>query len=456
MAKQMTETQRLKVPPYSQEAEQGLLGCVLYDGQALDAVTTLVAPGDFYDPGHGLIYGAARSLAAAGTPIDVITVFEFLQRTGQDEAVGGIKYINELCQGVANAARVAAYAQIVAEKSTLRKLIAVGSEISEKAYAPHGEAAADVQAHAERLVLGVADASAKGKTAVCAMPELLVELADKIDAMASDPDALRGVPTGLTDLDRLLGGMQKTDLLVLAARPSMGKTALALNIAQHVGVTQALPTLVISLEMSAAQLALRLVGGVGRIDQTRLRSGKLLDEEWGRLTEAMQTLHGAPLKICETPALRVSDVAAVARRVARDCKGLGLVIVDYMQLMQGDGGQAQDTRNDVVSQISRGLKAMAKDLDCPVLVLSQLNRAVEARTDKRPMMSDLRESGAIEQDADVVMFIYRDDYYNKESREPGVAEVIVSKQRNGPTGAVKLTFLKHLTKFENLAHGGKP
>jgi len=285
------------------------------------------------------------------------------------------------------------------------------------------------------------------------MGNLVVELLDRVEEMSQNPNDITGVPTGFFDLDRMTSGMQAGDLIVLAARPSMGKTALAINIAENVALKEGLPVAVFSMEMGASQLAIRIVGSIGRIDQGRLRTGKLQDEEWPRLAEAVERLRTVSLSIDETPGLTPSELRASARRLARNCGKLGLVVVDYLQLMSGSSGGDGDNRATELGEISRGLKMLAKELQCPVIALSQLNRGVEQRTDKRPMMSDLRESGAIEQDADVIMFIYRDDYYNKDSKEPGVAEIIIGKQRNGPTGTVKLTFLKPITKFESYAGG---
>ncbi len=283
---------------------------------------------------------------------------------------------------------------------------------------------------------------------------LVVELLDRVEEMSQNPNDITGVPTGFIDFDRMTSGMQSGDLLVLAARPSMGKTALAINIAENVAIHEGLPVAVFSMEMGASQLAVRIVGSMGRIDQSRLRTGKLSDEEWPRLSDAVEQLRTVSLFIDETPGLTVSELRASARRLARRCGKLGLIVVDYLQLMSGSSGGDGDNRATELGEISRGLKMLAKELQCPLNALSQLNRSVEQRTDKRPMMSDLRESGAIEQDADVIMFIYRDDYYNKDSKEPGVAEVIIAKQRNGPTGTVKLAFLKPITKFESLFSSG--
>ena len=304
---------------------------------------------------------------------------------------------------------------------------------------------------AEQKIFNIGEEGSRMRQGFQSMGNLVVQLLDRVEEMSQNPNDITGVPTGFFDLDRMTSGMQAGDLIVLAARPSMGKTALAINIAENVALNEGLPVAVFSMEMGASQLAIRIVGSIGRIDQTRLRTGKLLDEEWPRLTEAVERLRNVSLSIDETPGLTPSELRASARRLARNCGKLGLVVVDYLQLMSGSSGTDGDNRATELGEISRGLKMLAKELQCPVIALSQLNQGVEQRTDKRPMMSDLRESGAIEQDADVIMFIYRDDYYNKDSKEPGVAEIIIGKQRNGPTGTVKLTFLKPITKFESYA-----
>ncbi|MEY3913787.1 MAG: Replicative helicase, partial [Pseudomonadota bacterium] len=307
---------------------------------------------------------------------------------------------------------------------------------------------------AEQKIFHIGEEGSRMKQGFQSMNSLVVQLLDRVEEMSQNPNDITGVPTGFHDFDRMTSGMQPGDLIVLAARPSMGKTALAINIAENVAVQEGLPVAVFSMEMGASQLAVRIVGSIGRIDQGHLRTGKLSDDEWPRLTEAIEKLRNVSLHIDETPGLTTSELRANARRLSRQCGKLGLIVVDYLQLMSGSSSDGSDNRATELGEISRGLKMLAKELQCPVIALSQLNRSVEQRTDKRPMMSDLRESGAIEQDADVIMFIYRDDYYNKDSKEPGVAEVIIGKQRNGPTGTIKLAFLKPITKFESLASGG--
>jgi replicative DNA helicase len=387
-------------------------------------------------------------------PADVITVHEQLQNQGKAEGLGGLGYLNSLAQYVPSASNIRRYAEIVRERSILRKLVTASDEIATNAFSPQGRPIEKILDEAEQKIFNIGEEGSRMKQGFQSMDTLVVDLMDRVQDMADNPNDITGVPTGFYDLDRMTSGLQAGDLVVLAARPSMGKTAFAINIAEHVALNEGLPVAVFSMEMGAAQLAVRVVGSIGRIDQGHLRSGKLTDEEWPRLTDAIERLRTVSLHIDETPGLTTSELRANARRLARKCGKLGLIVVDYLQLMSGSSGSDGDNRATELGEISRGLKMLAKELQCPVIALSQLNRGVEQRTDKRPMMSDLRESGAIEQDADIIMFIYRDDYYNKDSKDPGVAEIIIGKQRNGPTGAVRLTFLKPLTRFESLASGG--
>jgi replicative DNA helicase len=389
----------------------------------------------------------------ASKPADVITVNEQLQNQGKADEMGGLGYLNSLAQYVPSASNIRRYAEIVRERSILRKLVSASDEIATNAFNPQGKAIDRILDEAEQKIFNIGEEGSRMKQGFQSMDTLVVELLDRVQEMANNPNDITGVPTGFYDLDRMTSGLQPGDMVVLAARPSMGKTAFAINIAEHVALNEGLPVAVFSMEMGASQLAVRVVGSIGRIDQGHLRTGKLNDDEWPRLTEAIEKLRTVSLHIDETPGLTSSELRANARRLARQCGKLGLIVVDYLQLMSGSGGAGGDNRATELGEISRGLKMLAKELQCPVIALSQLNRSVEQRTDKRPMMSDLRESGAIEQDADIIMFIYRDDYYNKDSKEPGVAEIIIGKQRNGPTGTVKLTFLKNLTRFESLASG---
>ena len=447
------EVARLRVPPHSIEAEQSVLGGLLLDNSAWDRAGDLLTGSDFYRHEHKAIYAAIGGLVNASKPADVITVFEQLQGRGKAEECGGIAYLNALAQSVPSAANLRRYAEIVRERAVLRKLIEASDEIATNAFNPQGRAVSQILDEAEGRIFKIGEEGSRTKQGFQSMDQLVVQLIDRVTELHENgADDVTGVRTGFYDLDRLTAGLQAGDLIVLAARPSMGKTAFALNIAENVAVHEGLPVAVFSMEMGASQLALRMVGSLGRIDQTHLRTGRLSDDEWGRLSEAVDRLKNANLFIDETPALNQAELRARARRQARQCGKLGLIVVDYLQLMSGSSG-SEENRATELGEISRGLKALAKELQCPVIALSQLNRSVESRNDKRPMMSDLRESGAIEQDADIIMFIYRDDYYNKDSKEPGVAEIIIAKQRNGPVGMVPLTFLKPLTRFDNLAAG---
>jgi len=444
---------QLRVPPHSIEAESSVLGGLLLDNGAWDRVGDLLTDGDFYRFEHRLIYAAIGALVNATKPADVITVYEQLQNLGKAEEVGGLAYLPSLAQYVPSASNIRRYAEIVRERSILRKLVSASDEISTTAFNPQGKAVDQILDEAEQKIFNIGEEGSRMKQGFQGMDSLVVQLLDRVQEMADNPNDITGVPTGFYDLDRMTAGMQAGDLIILAARPSMGKTALAVNIAEHVALNEGLPVAVFSMEMGASQLAVRIVGSIGRIDQGHLRTGKLTDSEWPRLTEAIEKLRNISLHIDETPGLTTSELRANSRRLARQCGKLGLIVVDYLQLMSTSTAMSDENRATAVGEISRGLKMLAKELQCPVIALSQLSRGVESRTDKRPMMSDLRESGAIEQDADVIMFIYRDDYYNKDSKEPGVAEVIISKQRNGPTGTVKLAFMKELTRFESLASG---
>ncbi|NBP44110.1 MAG: replicative DNA helicase [Betaproteobacteria bacterium] len=447
--------ERLKIPPHSLEAESSILGGLLLDNTAWDRMGDVVAEADFYRYEHRLIFSAIQALVSSNRPADVITVFEHLQSMGKADEVGGLAQLNALAQFVPSASNIRRYAEIVRERSILRRLVSVSDEIATSAFNPQGKPVASVLDEAEQKIFNIGEEGARMRQGFQSMENLVIELLDRVEEMSLHPSDITGVPTGFHDFDRMTSGLQSGDLVILAARPSMGKTALAINIAENVAIREGLPVAIFSMEMGAAQLAIRIVGSIGRIDQSRLRTGKLQDEEWPRLSESVERLREISLFIDETPGLTVSELRASARRLARRCGKLGLIVVDYLQLMSGSGSGDGENRATELGEISRGLKMLAKELQCPVIALSQLNRSVEQRNDKRPMMSDLRESGAIEQDADVIMFIYRDDYYNKDSKEPGVAEVIIAKQRNGPTGTVKLAFLKPITKFESLASGSE-
>jgi replicative DNA helicase len=448
------EVARLRMPPHSVEAEQSVLGGLLLDNLAWDRAADLLTESDFYRHEHRLIFSAIAGLVNASKPADVITVFEQLQSLGRSDDCGGLAYLNALAQSVPSAANMRRYAEIVRERAILRKLIAASDEIATTAFNPQGRPVTQILDEAEGKIFKIGEEGSRQRQGFQSMDKLVVALLDRVNELHENgAEEVTGVRTGFYDLDRMTAGLQKGDLIVLAARPSMGKTAFAINIAEHVAVNEGLPVLVFSMEMGASQLALRMVGSLGRIDQSGLRTGALKPQDWEKLAEVVDKLKSASIFIDETPALNSAELRARARRMARQFGGtLGLIVVDYLQLMSGSSS-SDENRATEIGEISRGLKALAKELQCPVIALSQLNRSVESRNDKRPMMSDLRESGAIEQDADVIMFIYRDDYYDKQSKEPGIAEIVIGKQRNGPVGTVKLTFLKPLTKFDNLAPG---
>lgn len=447
---------QLRIPPHSIEAESSVLGGLLLENESWDRVGDLLQGSDFYRAEHRQIYAVISQQINANKPADVITVYEQLRSlaSGRDDVIT-VAYLNDLAQYRPSAANIRRYAEIVRERAILRKLIGASDQIATQAFNTQGKDVAAILDEAEQSIFKIGEAGSRMKEGFQSMDSLVVNLLDRVTEMAENPSEVNGVPTGFYDLDRMTSGFQPGDLIVLAARPSMGKTALAINIAEHVALNEGLPVAVFSMEMGASQLAVRIVGSIGRIDQTHLRTGALTDDEWPRLTESIEKLRTVSLHIDETAGITVSELRANARRLARQCGGkLGLIVVDYLQLMSVSGGMADENRATAVGEISRGLKMLAKELQCPVLALSQLSRGVESRTDKRPMMSDLRESGAIEQDADIVMFIYRDEYYSKDAcKEPGVAEIIISKQRNGPTGTVKLAFINRLTKFESLARG---
>ena len=445
---------QLRIPPHSIEGESSVLGGLLLDNTAWDRVGDVVFDGDFYRYEHRLIYAAIGALINANKPADVITVFEHMQSQGRADEVGGLAYLNSLAQYVPSASNIRRYAEIVRDRSILRKLVSASDEIATNAFNTKGRAVSEIVDESEQKIFNIGEQGKRNSQGFQGMDTLVVKLLDRVQEMADNPNDVTGVPTGFYDLDRMTAGLQAGDLVVLAARPSMGKTALAINIAEHVALTEGLPVAVFSMEMGAAQLAVRIVGSIGRIDQGHLRTGKLTDEEWPRLSEAIEKLRTISLHIDESAGLTSSELRANARRLSRQCGQLGLIVVDYLQLMSGSSSDGENRATEL-GEISRGLKMLARELKCPVIALSQLNRSVEQRPDKRPMMSDLRESGAIEQDADIIMFIYRDEYYTKEAcKEPGVAEIIIAKQRNGPTGTVKLAFMRQITKFESLAHGG--
>lgn len=443
----------LKVPPHSIEAEQSVLGGLLLDNAAWDRIADFINEGDFYRYDHRLIFHHIGKLISQAKPADVITVYEQLQVVGKAEEVGGLAYLNALAQNTPSAANIRRYAEIVRDRGVLRQLVTISDEISAGAFNPQGRDVRQLLDEAESKVFAIAEEGARGQKGFLEIQPLLTQVVERIDELyhRDNQSDITGVPTGFVDLDRMTSGMQGGDLIIVAGRPSMGKTAFSLNIGEHVAVEQGLPVAVFSMEMAGTQLAMRMLGSVGRLDQHRLRTGRLLDEDWPRLTHAIQKMNDAQLFIDETPALNPMELRARSRRLARQCGQLGLIVIDYLQLMSGSGNG--ENRATEISEISRSLKGLAKELNCPVIALSQLNRSLEQRPNKRPVMSDLRESGAIEQDADVILFIYRDQVYNPDSPDKGTAEIIIGKQRNGPIGTVRLTFLGEYTKFDNFTGG---
>jgi len=448
----------LKLPPHSIEAEQAVLGGLLLDNDALDRVADMISEGDFYRQDHRLIFRHVCRMVEKNKPADIVTVAEMLDSCNELEGIGGLAYLSALAQSTPSSANVRRYAEIVRERAVMRKLAEVGSAIAESAYTPAGRSASELLDEAEAKVFEIGEAGARSRQGFQELPPLLTEVVERIDQLYSQggQSDVTGIATGFADLDRQTSGLQPGDLVIVAGRPSMGKTAFALNIAEHVALELKQPVAVFSMEMSGAQLAMRLIGSVGRLDQHKLRTGRLEDDEWRRLTHAVGRLNDAPVYIDETAALNALELRARARRLARQWQGgpgLGLIVIDYLQLMSASG--TGENRATEISEISRSLKALAKELRVPVMALSQLNRSLEQRPNKRPVMSDLRESGAIEQDADLILFIYRDEVYNAESPDKGIAEIIIGKQRNGPIGTEKLTFRREFTRFENYAPPGR-
>ncbi len=445
-----------KTPPHSIEAEQSLLGALLLDNQAFDRVADIVGPEDFYRDDHRRIWRHISKLIEHSRPADVVTVSEAIEASEDKDKTGGPAYLGALAQNTPSALNVRRYAELVREKSVQRRLAQVATSIAEDALSPSGKDVGQMLDEAESKIFQIAESGARRDQGLLEIKPVLARVFERIDHLyhRDNPSDVTGVPTGYTRIDQMTSGLQAGDLVIVAARPSMGKTALALNIAEHVAVDNGLPVAIFSMEMSATQLAMRMLGSIARVDQHKMRTGKLNDREWSELSEAMAKLHETPIYIDEGGALTALEVRARARRLKRQYSKLGLIVIDYLQLMAATG--QGENRATEISEISRSLKAMAKELDVPVIALSQLNRAVDQRPDRRPVMSDLRESGAIEQDADVIMFIYREVVYKPDLPEEqrGLAEVIIGKQRNGPIGTVKLTFLGQHTRFENYADPG--
>ena len=441
---------RIKMSPHSIEAEQSVLGGLLLSADGWDAVAETVASADFYRHDHRVIFRQIARLAEAAEPVDVITVADKLEASGELEGAGGLAYLAELAQNTPSASNIRAYAQVVRERASLRKLIEAAQEIADSGFNPDGRSSEELIDEAERRIMQVGEQGPKAGGPQGVNP-LLESALGRIEELFNSGGDITGLSTGFKDLDNMTSGLQPSDLIIVAGRPSMGKTSFAMNLVENAVLAQERPILVFSMEMPSAQLVTRMLSSIGRIDQTRIRNGKLEQEDWPKLSTAVTKLKDVPLFIDDTPALTPTEIRSRARRIHREHGDLGMIMVDYLQLMQIAG--SSEGRTAEISEISRSLKAIAKEFNCPMVALSQLNRSLEQRPNKRPVNSDLRESGAIEQDADVIMFIYRDEVYNEESPDKGTAEIIIGKQRNGPIGICRLAFIGPYTRFENLARG---
>lgn len=439
----------LKVPPHSLEAEQAVLGGLMVDNLAWERVADQVREDDFYRHDHQLIFRALATLAEQQQPMDVVTVSEWLKAADMLEDAGGLAYLGALAADTPSAANIQAYAEIVRERSVLRQLIQAGTRVAGSAFQPDGRSSKELLDEAERAIFEIAETSGRFRKGFVGVRDVLPTVVERIDVLSRQDGTVTGLATGFQDFDEMTSGLQPADLVIVAARPSMGKTTFAMNVAEHAALKGGSPVAVFSMEMPADALAMRMLSSLGRVELQKIRTGKLDDEDWPRLTSTMSLLSEARLFIDDSAGLSPQEMRARARRLKRE-HGLGLIVVDYLQLMQIPG--FKENRTGEISEISRGLKSMAKELDVPVVALSQLNRSLEQRPNKRPVMSDLRESGAIEQDADVIVFIYRDEVYNEESPDKGSAEIIIGKQRNGPIGTCRLTFLGKYTRFENYIH----
>ncbi len=437
-----------KMPPHSQEAEQSVLGALMLDNRSWDRVADRISDIDFYRNEHRLIFQAIQLLAQRNQPFDVLTVAEALKEQQKLEPAGGEAYLYELAQNTPSAANITAYADIVRERSVLRALISTGTDIANSAFQPDGRDIKELLDSAESRIFQIAEQRAHGDGPV-AIGDLLVKATDRIDTLYRSGKTITGLATGFTDFDHMTSGLQPGDLVIIAGRPSMGKTVLGMNIAEHAAIKGDQPILVFSLEMPAESIAMRLMSSLGRIDQHKVRTGRLNDDDWPRVTSAVSMLSEANLFIDDAPALSPNEIRTRARRLAREQGALGLIIVDYLQLMQVPG--SKENRAMEVSEISRSLKELANELAVPVIAISQLNRSLEQRTDRRPVMSDLRDSGSLEQDADIIAFIYRDEVYHEDTADKGIAEIIIRKHRNGPIGDFRLTFLGKYTRFENFS-----
>ncbi len=444
-----SQLEAIKMAPHSIEAEQSVLGGLMLDNEAWDVISDGVSATDFYRREHRLIYEAMENLAEKSHPFDVVTLAESLKTHNELDNAGGEVYLFELSNNTPSVANVKAYAEIVRERSVLRQLIAVANEIADSSYHTKGRTPVELLDEAEQKVFAIAEQGTQ-RNGPKAIKYLASEAVQKIDALFKSGESITGMPTGYDRLDSMTSGLQPADLVIIAGRPSMGKTVLGMNIAENVALKSKKPVLVFSMEMPGDSIAMRMISSLARIEQNKIRTGKLTDQDWPRIGSAVGLISESPMFIDDSPGLSPGEVRARARRLAREQGQLGLIVIDYLQLMSLGG--SSENRATEVSEISRSLKALAKELNVPVVALSQLNRSLEQRADRRPMMSDLRESGAIEQDADLICFIYRDEVYNPDTRDKGIAEIIIAKQRNGPIGTTKLTFLGKYTRFENLAN----
>jgi len=447
------ENDALRMPPHSIDAEQSVLGGLMIDNSTWDQVVELINEEDFYRRDHRLIFRAIATLAEDDQAFDPITLKEWLDGHGKLDEAGGLAYLGTLSNYTPTAANIGAYAKIVREKAVLRSLIRVTTDIANSAYHPEGRDSDEILDLAEKQVFDIAESGARARSGYIGIKTLLTKAVDRIDKLYQNPSAYTGIPTGFTDFDNKTSGLQNSDLIIIAGRPSMGKTTFAMNIVENAAIKNNSAVAVFSMEMPGESLVMRMISSLGRIDQHKIRTGQLEDADWPRLTSAVGILNNANIFIDDTPGLNPMEIRARSRRIKRDHGSLGLIVIDYLQLMQTHG--SSENRATEISEISRGLKALAKELNVPVIALSQLNRGLEQRPNKRPIMSDLRESGAIEQDADLIVFIYRDEVYNDESPDKGTAEIIIGKQRNGPIGMSRLTFIGQYTKFENfISEGG--
>lgn len=442
-----SDIESLKTPPFSKEAEQSVLGGLMLNNEAWFSISDTLTETDFHLREHQTLFHAIKSLSEEGHPCDPVTIAEWLERHSQLAAIGGGAYLGLLARNTPSAANIVAYADIVRQRSILRKLMQVGTEIVDSAFNTQGRSTAQLLDNAEKLVFNIAELGSRGKTGFAQFETLLGTTLERIETLSEQEGMITGISTGFTDFDHQTSGLQRSDLIIIAGRPSMGKTSFAMNIAEHVVVKEQKPVAVFSMEMSDEQLAMRLISSVAEVNLQNVRTGSLTDNDWPQITNAIAQLNVAPLFIDDTPALNPMDLRARVRRLAREQKQLGLVIIDYLQLMQLPDNK--ENRATEVSEISRSLKSLAKEINVPVIALSQLNRSLEQRTDRRPKMSDLRESGSIEQDSDLIVFIYRDEVYDEDSPDKGTAEIIIAKQRNGPIGTTRLTFRNNITKFEN-------